>query len=124
MSEPTIAFRFQDNFRDYRGLDRTRQRPSVYVGPVDAGQYDKRLVHLGDVWRVKATGRWYYSWGGGGISKGGRREGYDAPSEAAQAMLDEIIVHYRGHVDRHLSTLNRYRGGAGLVPLVVVEDRS
>ena len=122
--EPTRAFQFRNNFRDYKGLDRTRERQSVHVGPPDAERYDRRLIHLGDVWKVKSTGRWYFTWGGGGIRKGGHKDGYGAPSEAAEAMLEEILSYYQNRAQGNLNQLNSYRVAAALPALRVTEEQA
>lgn len=77
------------------------------------------MRHLGDVWRVKSTGRWYFTWGGGGIRKGGHKDGYGAPSEAAEAMLQEILSYYLNRAQGNLNQLNSYRVAASLPALTI-----
>lgn len=130
MTKPTEE---QSSKQDDRGLtwefrgeswrsarDAGRLRHYVYVQ--DASDPETRRG-LGDVWRVKSTGRWYFTHGGGNLRKMGDRNGYDTKLTAAVAMLEHILAEGDVRVRHHLKSLNTYRQAGGLPRLELTEAR-
>lgn len=96
------------------GRDVPRQRQSVRISSGSATSY------LGCVWRVAATGRWYY-FRGGNVRKDGDAAGYDSREDAAQAMLEAFLHQGRAWAERYANTANTLRLAAGVPALAVVE---
>jgi len=101
--------------------DVQRRRTIVSIAPKTNPE---ATLHLGTVWRSRATGRWYFTWEERTLRRLATPEGYATREDAAIALLEDRMRTARSKTLGALAIWNSLRRHARLPRMVIEREKS